>query len=68
MIYIIIAVAISRALMTFNWLPKMKPFTCQSCLSFWTAVTLYLCVDWSMIPLAFIAYLVSDLILIYEYK
>lgn len=68
MIYTIIAVAIARALMTFSWLPKMKPFTCQSCLSFWTAIAIYSCADWTMIPMAFLAYLISDLILIYEYK
>lgn len=67
MIYTIIAVAIARALMSFD-LPSLKPFNCQSCLSFWTALTIYLFIDWSMIPFAFIAYLISDLILIYEYK
>lgn len=29
---------------------------------------IYLVVDWTLVPLAFIAYLVSDLILIYEHK
>lgn len=67
MIYTIIAVAMARALMSFN-LPNTKPFNCQSCLSFWTAVAIYLVVDWTLVPLAFISYLVSDLILIYEHK
>jgi hypothetical protein len=67
MIYTIIAVAIARALMSFD-LPSFKPFNCQSCLSFWTALAIYFFTDWSMIPFAFIAYLISDLILIYEYK
>jgi hypothetical protein len=67
MIYTIIAVSIARALMSFD-LPYIKPFNCQSCLSFWTALSIYLCTDWSMIPFAFVAYLISDLILIYEYK
>jgi hypothetical protein len=67
MIYTIIAVAMARALMSFN-LPNTKPFNCQSCLSFWAAVAIYLVVDWTLVPLAFISYLVSDLILIYEYK
>ncbi len=67
MIYILIAVAMARALMSFN-LPNIKPFNCQSCLSFWTALTIYLVVDWTLVPLAFISYLVSDLILIYEHK
>jgi hypothetical protein len=67
MIYTITAVAIARALMSFD-LPNTKPFNCQSCLSFWTALAIYLCTDWSMIPFAFVAYLISDLILIYEYK
>ena len=67
MIYILIAVAMARALMSFN-LPNTKPFNCQSCLSFWTAVSIYLVVDWTLVPLAFLSYLVSDLILIYEHK
>ena len=67
MIYTIIAVAMARALMSFG-LPNTKPFNCQSCLSFWTALTIYLVVDWTLVPLAFISYLISDLILIYEHK
>jgi hypothetical protein len=67
MIYTLIAVAMARALMSFG-LPNTKPFNCQSCLSFWTALTIYLVVDWKLVPLAFISYLISDLILIYEYK
>jgi hypothetical protein len=51
--------------MTFN-LPDWKPFNCQSCLSFWIAVVGYLAVDPYMVMLAFIAYLLSDLIMIYE--
>lgn len=67
MIYTLIAVAMARALMSFG-LPNTKPFNCQSCLSFWTALTIYLVVDWTLVPLAFISYLISDLILIYEHK
>jgi len=67
MIYSIIAVAIARAMMAFN-MPQMKPFNCQSCLSFWIALIIYLGHDWKMIPMAFLAYLISDLILIYEHK
>lgn len=67
MIYSIIAIAVARSMMTFK-LPDVKPFTCQSCLSFWTAVAIYSFVDWKMIPMAFLSYLISDLILIYEYK
>jgi hypothetical protein len=67
MIYIIIAVAIARALTSFD-LPQFKPFNCLSCLSFWTAVAIYSFVDYRMIPLAFVSYLLSDLILIYESK
>ena len=67
MIYIIIAVAIARSLQTFE-LPNIKPFNCQSCLSFWAAVAIYLFVDYRMIPFAFVSYLLSDLILIYESK
>lgn len=67
MIYTLIAVAMARALMSFG-LPNIKPFNCQSCLSFWTALIIYLVVDWTLVPLAFIAYLVSDIILIYEHK
>jgi hypothetical protein len=67
MIYIIIAVAIARAFQTFE-LPNIKPFNCLSCLSFWTAVGIYSFVDYRMIPFAFVSYLLSDLILIYESK
>ena len=67
MIYSIIAVAMARALMSFK-LPNKKPFNCQSCLSFWTSLAIYLVVDWTLIPFAFISYLISDLILIYEHK
>ena len=67
MIYIIIAVAIARSLQTFE-LPNFKPFNCLSCLSFWTAVGIYSFVDYRMIPMAFVSYLLSDLILIYESK
>jgi hypothetical protein len=49
-------------------LPDFKPFNCQSCLSFWTAVAIYLFVDYRMIPMAFVSYLLSDLILLYESK
>ena len=67
MIYTIIAVAIARAFMTFN-IPDVKPFNCQSCLAFWTAVVLYGFIDITLMPYAFISYLISDLLLIYEHK
>jgi hypothetical protein len=46
----------------------MKPFSCQSCLSFWISVIAASFFDWHLIGLAFISYLLSDLILIYESK
>lgn len=67
MIYTIIAVAIARSLMSFG-LPNFKPFNCQSCLSFWTAIAIFSIVDFRQIPLAFVSYLLSDLILLYESK
>lgn len=70
MIFIIItitlcSIGLARALMTFN-LPDVKPFNCQSCLAFWIAVVGYLAIDPYMVMLAFITYLLSDLIMIYE--
>ena len=59
------SIGLARALMTFN-LPDVKPFNCQSCLSFWIAVMGYLAIDPYLVMLAFIAYLLSDLIMIYE--
>ena len=61
----LISIGLARALMTFN-LPDYKPLNCQSCLSFWIAVVGFLAVDPCMVMVAFITYLVSDLILIYE--
>ena len=60
-------IGLARALMTFN-LPNFKPFNCLSCLSFWVAVLNALLVDYNLIGIAFITYLLSDLILIYESK
>lgn len=69
MMYLIplIAVGASRAIMTLP-LPDVKPFSCMSCLSFWICALICLCIDWQLIPLGFLAYLLSDIILIYEYK
>jgi hypothetical protein len=67
MIYTIIAIAIARAFMTFN-IPDIKPFNCQSCLAFWTAICLFAFIDITLMPYAFISYLLSDLLLIYEHK
>ena len=70
MIYILlitIPIGIARALMSFN-LPDYKPFNCQSCLSFWIAFAGCCAVDYNLIGMSFITYLVSDLILIYESK
>jgi hypothetical protein len=61
------SIGLARALMTFN-LPDYKPLNCQSCLSFWISVIAYLAFDPYMLMLSFITYLVSDLILLYEYK
>lgn len=57
----------ARALMSFN-LVDMKPFNCQSCLSFWLSMIITLGYDWELAPIAFVTYLLSDLILIYESK
>lgn len=57
----------ARALHTWK-LPNIKPFNCLPCLSFWIATTIYLFIDWKLIPLAFVSYLLSELILIYESK
>lgn len=67
LIIILLPIGFARALMSFN-LPDMKPFSCQSCLSFWVSVSASLLIDWHLIGLAFITYLLSDLILIYESK
>ncbi len=61
------AVAIARALQEFK-LPNIKPFNCQPCLSFWIAVLIYSYIDWKLIPLAFVSYLIAQLIIIYECK
>ena len=68
MIYIIlISIGIARALQTFN-LPDIKPFNCQSCLAFWSCMVIFLLTEWELCGISFIAYLLSDLILIYENK
>lgn len=60
-------IGLARALMTFN-LPNFKPLNCLSCLSFWIAIVTSAIVEWQFLGLAFITYLLSDLILIYESK
>ena len=70
MIYLIIItlpIGFARALQSFD-LPDYKPFSCQSCLSFWISVIASSIIDWQLMPLAFTTYLLSDLILIYESK
>ena len=57
----------ARALQTFN-LPDVKPLNCQSCLSFWISVTIFLTIKCEFVWLSFITYLISDLIIIYEHK
>ena len=61
------SIGIARASQTFN-LPDVKPLNCQSCLSFWVAVLIYSIFKWEFIGLSFVAYLMSDLIVIYENK
>jgi hypothetical protein len=60
-------IGLARALLTFN-LPDYKPFNCQSCLSFWIAIITASIVEWNFLGLAFVTYLISELIIIYEYK
>jgi len=69
MMYLIplMAVGAARAILTLP-LPDVKPFNCMSCLSFWICAITCSFIDWQLIPLGFLAYLLSDLILIYEYK
>lgn len=69
MIYIIplLSVGIARALQSFA-MPDIKPFNCQSCMSFWTTVAIFAMYEWRLCALGFISYLISDLILIYENK
>ena len=66
-LFILSSIGIARAMQTFN-MPDIKPFNCQSCMSFWGCVALIGFYDWHMIPLAFISYLLSDLILVWEQK
>ena len=63
----LVSIGIARALQSFQ-LPDIKPFNCQSCLSFWMSIILYGIFDWTWIFASFITYLLSDLILIYEHK
>lgn len=61
------AIGIARALMTLP-LPNIKPLNCQSCLSFWISVAVIPFIDVNLIGLAFVSYLLSDIISIYEHK
>lgn len=61
------AIGIARALMTLP-LPNVKPLNCQSCLSFWISVVVIPFIDVNLIGLAFVSYLLSDIISIYEHK
>jgi len=63
----LVSIGIARALQSFQ-LPDIKPFNCQSCLSFWISLVGFAVFDWTWIHVAFITYLLSDLILIYEHK
>lgn len=68
MIYIILmSIGIARALQTLR-LPDFKPFNCQSCLAFWSCMVVCAITEWELMGISFIAYLISDLILIYENK
>jgi hypothetical protein len=61
------AIGAARALMTLP-LPDIKPLNCQSCLSFWLTLLMTLIIDVNLIGLAFVSYLLSDIISIYEHK
>lgn len=68
MIYtILISIGIARAMQTFR-LPDIKPFNCQSCLSFWSCFVVMLFTEPELVGISFIAYLLSDLLMIYENK
>lgn len=60
-------IGLARAFLSFNLL-DFKPFNCQSCLSFWISLVTSAIIDWHLIGFAFITYLLSDLILLYESK
>ena len=60
-------IGFARALQTFN-LPDYKPFNCQICLSFWIAIITAGIVEWNFLGLAFVSFLISEIIMIYEYK
>lgn len=64
---ILISLGLARAVQTFN-LPDIKPFNCQSCLSFWHSVIIFALIEWHLIGLSFITYLLSDLIMTWESK
>ncbi len=64
---ILISLGLARAVQTFN-LPDIKPFNCQSCLSFWHSVIIFGLIEWQLIGLSFITYLLSDLIMTWESK
>ena len=61
------AIGMARALMTLP-LPNIKPLNCQSCLSFWISVAVIPFIDFNLIGLAFVSYLISDILSIYEHK
>jgi len=64
---LLVSIGLARALQSFP-LPNIKPFNCQSCLSFWLSLVALGVYDWKWMHVAFITYLLSDLILIYENK
>lgn len=64
---ILISLGLARAVQTFD-LPDIKPLNCQSCLSFWNSVIIFALIEWQLIGLSFITYLLSDLILTWESK
>lgn len=67
LIIILMSIGFARAVQTFN-LPDIKPFNCQSCLSFWNCVLIMAFVDYELIGIALISYLFSDILLIWESK
>jgi len=64
---ILISLGLARAAQTFD-LPDIKPLNCFSCLSFWNSVLLFAFIEWQLIGISFITYLVADLIMVWESK